>query len=206
MRPLYKWSWRLQILFLKALFGFRVKGQEMIPDEGGVIVASNHISLVDPPFVGAAIPRECHFPAKKELFENRLFGAFIKAYNAMPVNRGKPDRGALRRIAKLLREGQVVLLFPEGTRGPGDRLLEGKLGLGKLAVEGHVPIVPAYICSSNLLRQTLIRKRRLTVSFGPIISDSWISTLGGDKRAYRRIVQEVMDRIETLRLSAEKES
>jgi 1-acyl-sn-glycerol-3-phosphate acyltransferase len=206
MRPLYKWSWRFLNLFLKTLFGFRVKGQEMIPDGGAVIVASNHISLVDPPVVGAAIPRESHFLAKKELFESRLLGALIKAYNTVPVNRGRPDRAALRRIAELLRQEQVVLLFPEGTRGPGDRLLTGKLGVGKLAVEGHVSIVPAYICGSNRLRQTLIRKRRLTVTFGPIVPDSWIRSLGQDKSAYRQVVQEVMSRIRALQLSVEKES
>jgi len=201
MRSLYKWSWLFLNLLLKTLFGFRVQGQEMVPTDGAVIVASNHISLLDPPVVGAAIPREAHFLAKKELFENRLLSWVIKTYNTVPVSRGRPDRAALRRIAELLRQGQAVLLFPEGTRGPGDTLLSGKLGVGKLAVEGQVPIVPAYIFASNSLRQTLFRKRRLTVSFGSPISRSWIGTLGRDKSAYRRVVQEVMQRIGALQHS-----
>jgi 1-acyl-sn-glycerol-3-phosphate acyltransferase len=198
MRSLYKWSWLFLNIALKALFGFRVQGQEMVPADGAVIVASNHISLLDPPVVGAAIPREAHFLAKKELFENRLLSWVIKAYNTVPVSRGRPDRAALRRIAELLRQGQAVLLFPEGTRGPGDTLLSGKLGVGKLAVEEQVPIVPAYICASNSLWQTLFRKRRLTVSFGSPIPRGWIETLGQDKSAYRRVVQEVMQRIGAL--------
>lgn len=201
MRSLYKWSWLFLNILLKTLFGFRVQGQEMVPTDGAVIIASNHISLLDPPVVGAAIPRETHFLAKKELFKNRLLAWIIKAYNTVPVSRGRPDRAALRRIAELLRQGHAVLLFPEGTRGPGGTLLSGKLGVGKLAVEAQVPIVPAYICSSNRLRQTLFRKRRLTVSFGCPIPRNWIGTLGQDKSAYRQIVQEVMQRIEALQHS-----
>lgn len=201
MRPLYKWSWLFLNFLLKVLFGFRVKGREMVPGDGAVIVASNHISLVDPPVVGAAIPRETYFLAKKELFSNRFLAGIIKAYNTVPVNRGRADRGALRRIAELLREGQVVLLFPEGTRGTGNSLLKGKPGVGKLAVEAQVSIVPVYISASNRLRQTLLRKRRLTVRFGSPVPQSWIGTLGRDKVAYRRVVQEVMRRIGDLQLS-----
>jgi 1-acyl-sn-glycerol-3-phosphate acyltransferase len=175
----------------------------MVPVHGAVIVASNHVSLVDPPVVGAAIPREMHFLAKKELFTNRLLARIVKAYNTVPVKRGSVDRIALRRIAELLREGHAVLLFPEGTRGPGDVLLRGKPGVGKLAMEAQVPIVPAYICASNHLRLTLLRKRRLTVSFGSPIPWKWISTLGHDKSAYQHVVQEVMKRIRALQLAVE---
>lgn len=202
MRSLYKWSWLFLNILLRTLFGFRVYGQEMVPTEGAVIVASNHISLLDPPVVGAAIPRESHFLAKKELFRNRLLALVIRTYNTVPVSRGRADRAALRRIAELLKEGQAVLLFPEGTRGPGDTLLKGKLGVGKLAVEAQVPIVPAYICASNHLRKTLFRKRRLTVSFGSPIPRSWIGTLGQNKAAYRMVVQEVMQRIKALQNSS----
>ena len=206
MKPLYKWSWRFLNIFLKTFFGFRVQGQEMVPVHGAVIVASNHVSLVDPPVVGAAIPREMHFLAKKELFTNRLLARIIKIYNTVPVKRGAVDRVALRRIVEILRQDQAILLFPEGTRGTGNTLLRGKLGVGKLAVEAKVPIVPAYIFASNHLRQTLLRKRRLTVSFGPPIPWSWISTLGQDKSAYQRVVQEVMRRILALQLAVEIES
>jgi 1-acyl-sn-glycerol-3-phosphate acyltransferase len=203
MRPLYKWSWRFLNFFLKTLFGFRVRGQEMVPAHGAVIVASNHVSLVDPPVVGAAIPREMHFLAKKELFTNRLLATIVKAYNTVPVKRGSVDRVALQRITQLLREGQAVLLFPEGTRGSGNTLLRGKPGVGKLAMEAKAPIVPVYICASNHLWQTMLRKRRLTVSFGSPIPWSWISTLGQDKAAYQKVVQEVMKRIAALQLAVE---
>ncbi len=203
MRPLYKWSWRFLNIFLKGAFGFRVHGREKIPDHGSVIVASNHISLMDPPVVGAAIPRELYYLGKQELFTNRLLARIVRAYNTIPVSRGRPDRAALRRITQLLKEGHAVLLFPEGTRGPGDRLLEGKLGVGKLAVEGRATIVPAYVSASNRLRDTIIRKRRLTVSFGSPIPSSWICTLASDKPTYQMVVQEVMDRIRALQWATE---
>lgn len=198
MRPLYKCSWQLLQILLKTLFGFRVYNADRVPLEGAVIVASNHISLADPPVVGAAIPREMHYLGKKELFENRFLGAVVTAYNTVPVSRGRPDRAALKRIARLLQEDQAVLLFPEGTRGPGDRLLPGKIGLGKLALDAGVDIVPARVSASNCLRKTLTRRERLTVRFGRPVAARWIRQQGQGKTAYRRIVDEVMRRIEHL--------
>jgi 1-acyl-sn-glycerol-3-phosphate acyltransferase len=144
MRPLYRCSWQLLQILLKTLFGFRVYHADRVPRKGSVIVASNHISLADPPVVGAAIPREMYYLGKKELFQNRFLCAVVTAYNTIPVSRGRPDRAALRRIAQLLQEGQAVLVFPEGTRGPGDRLLPAKIGLGKLAMDAGVDVVPAH--------------------------------------------------------------
>ena len=201
MRPVYKWTQRLLNLLFRILFGLRIQGRGMIPP-GPLILASNHISLVDPPVVAASIDRELYFLGKKELFDSRLLGAVIRSYNCIPVNRNRPDRAALRRIAEILRDGQAVLLFPEGTRGPGDKLLPGKPGVGKLAIEAQVPIVPAFISGSNHLRQTFLRTRRLSVSFGAPIEQSWIASLGHDKAAYRQLAQEVMSRIESLRRSS----
>jgi 1-acyl-sn-glycerol-3-phosphate acyltransferase len=198
MRPLYKFSWLLLQVLLKTLFGFRVYHADRVPLKGAVIVASNHISLADPPVVGAAIARELYYLGKKELFENRFLCAVVTAYNTIPVSRGRPDRAALRRIAQLLQEDQAVLLFPEGTRGPGDRLLPGKIGLGKLALDAGVDIVPARVSSSNCLRKTLSRRRRLTVRFGLPVEARWIREQGQGKTAYRRVVDEVMQRIDGL--------
>ena len=206
MRPLYKCSWKLLQVLLKSLFGFRVYHADRVPLQGAVIVASNHISLADPPVVGGAIPREMYYLGKKELFENRLLSAVVTAYNTVPVSRGRPDRAALRRIARLLQEGQAILMFPEGTRGPGDRLLPGKTGLGKLAMDAGVDIVPAYVSGSDCLRKTLTRRRRLTVRFGPPVSSHWIKEQVQGKTGYRLVVDEVMRRIENLRRTALKNS
>ena len=198
MRPLYKCSWQFLQVLLKSLFGFRVYDADRVPCQGPVIVASNHISLVDPPVVGGAIPREMYYLGKKELFENRFLCAVVTAYNTVPVSRGRPDRAALRRIARLLQDGQAVLMFPEGTRGPGDRLLPGKIGLGKLAMDAGVDVIPARVRGSNCLRKALTRRSRLTVRFGQPIPAQWIKKQGQGKTAYRRVVDEVMRRIEDL--------
>jgi 1-acyl-sn-glycerol-3-phosphate acyltransferase len=204
MRPLYRWAWRILNLSLKMLFGYRIEHAERVPRQGAVIVASNHISLADPPVVGAAIPREMYYLGKKELFSNRFLGAVVRAFNTVPVHRGRPDRAALRRITQLLEQGQGVLLFPEGTRGPGDRLLPGKAGTGKLAMEAGVDIIPVAVSGSNRLRECLFRKNRITVRFGPPIDAGWIQQQGQNKEAYRRIVDEVMRRIASLQRSAEE--
>jgi len=198
MRPLYTCSRKFLQILLKSLFGLRVYDADRVPRQGAVIVASNHISLADPPVVGAAISREMYYLGKKELFENRFLGAVVTAYNTIPVSRGRPDRAALRRIGRLLQEGQAVMWFPEGTRGPGDRLLPGKIGLGKLAVDAGVDVIPAHVSGSNCLRKTLTRKRRLIVRFGPPVTAQWIKEQGQGKMAYRRVVDEVMRRIEDL--------
>jgi len=198
MRPLYKCFWLLLPILMKPLFGFRVYHADRVPLKGAVIVASNHISLADPPVVGAAAPREMHYLGKKELFENRFLGALVAALNTVPVSRGRPDRAALKRIAQLLRDGQAVLMFPEGTRGPGDRLLPGKIGLGKLALDAGVNVVPARVSASNCLWKTLTRRRRLTVRFGQPVEARWIREQGQGKTAYRRVVDEVMRRIDEL--------
>jgi 1-acyl-sn-glycerol-3-phosphate acyltransferase len=192
----------LNLLF-KTLFGFRVYDSDRVPSTGAVIVASNHISLADPPVVGSAISRELNYLGKRELFSNRFLAAVIRSFNTVPVNRDRPDRAALRRIEGLLKSGQAVLLFPEGTRGPGDVLLPGKLGAGKLAADSGAMIVPAYVSGSNCLRRTIFRKKRLTVRFAPPISADWIQQQGRDKEAYRRVVDEVMERIASLQRTAE---
>jgi 1-acyl-sn-glycerol-3-phosphate acyltransferase len=191
-------------LLLKTLFGFRVYDRDRVPSSGAVIVASNHISLADPPVVGSAITRELNYLGKRELFSNRLLAAVIRAYNTVPVNRDRPDRAALRRIEDLLESGQAVLLFPEGTRGPGDALLPGKPGVGKLAADSGAMIVPAYVSGSNCLSKTIFRSKRLTVRFAPPISADWIQQQGRSKEAYRRIVDKVMNRILSLQRAAEK--
>jgi len=198
MRPLYKCIWWFLQVLLKTLFGFRVHHADRVPLEGAVIVASNHVSLADPPVIGASIPRGIYYLGKRELFKNRFLRAVVTDLNTIPVSRGRPDRAAFRRIARLLEEGQAVLFFPEGTRGPGDRLLPGKIGLGKMAMDAGVDIVPAHISSSNCLRKTLFRQRRLVVRFGPPLSAQWIRQQGQGKPAYRRVVDEVMRHIEDL--------
>ena len=116
MKLHYRIGWLLALGLARLLWGFRVTGRERVPRSGPVVVASNHISNWDPLLVGLACPREVHFLAKRELFENRAFAALIRAYNAIPLDRDGSDRKALRLARRILGDGRALLMFPEGTR------------------------------------------------------------------------------------------
>ena len=128
-------------IILKIFWRYKRIGVEHVPKSGGVIIASNHVAYVDPPFLGAVAPRELFYLAKAELFSNALFGWLLDKCNTIPIARGAFDRRAIRRAVKLLKDGKALLLFPEGTRSRSGRFLEPKLGVGKIALEAGVPVV-----------------------------------------------------------------
>ena len=191
-------------LILKIFWRFKRIGAEYIPKNGGVIIASNHVAYVDPPFLGAASPRELFYLAKMELFSNALFGWLIRKYNAIPVTRGAFDRKAIYRAVELLREGKALLFFPEGTRSRGGKFLEPKLGLGKIALEAGVPIVPAYIHNSGNLFTSFLKRKRLVISFDVPIRRSLLEKLPKDKEGYKSIGQEIMKKIGMIKEKIEK--
>jgi len=169
-----------------------------------VIVAANHAAYVDPPFLGAVTPRELFYLAKAELFSNALFGWLIRKYNAIPVTRGTFDRKAIYRAVKLLREGKALLLFPEGTRSRDGEFLEPKLGIGKIALEAGVPIVPAYIHNSGNLFTSFLKRKRLVISFDAPIRRNFLEKLPKDKEGYKSIGQEIMKKIGMIKEKIEK--
>lgn len=191
-------------LILKFFWRFKEIGEEHIPKSGGVIIASNHVAYVDPPFLGAASPRELFYLAKVELFSNALFGWLIRKYNAIPVSRGAFDRKAITRAVELLREGKALLFFPEGTRSKQGRFLEPKLGVGKIALEAGVPIVPAYIHNSGSLFTSFLRRKRLVIGFDSPTRTGWLEKFPKDKEGYKSIGQEIMKKIGRIKEKIEK--
>ncbi|MBQ2113612.1 MAG: 1-acyl-sn-glycerol-3-phosphate acyltransferase [Selenomonadales bacterium] len=133
----------------RIIYRAEVHGQENVPKEGGAIIAANHISLWDPPFVGAFCPRRVSFMAKKELFENSVFSSIITSLGAFPVNRGAADRNAIKTALTVLGEGKCLGLFPEGTRSKNGKLGEPEAGIGLIAYKANVPIVPVAITGTN---------------------------------------------------------
>jgi len=131
------------------LTGWDVRGREHIPREGGLLIASNHISFWDPPMVGSALPREVHFLAKEELFRTPGLGWLIRSLNSIPIRRGVADLSGLARALEVLRQGDALLLFPEGSRMRDGELHPPRPGVGMMAVQADVPIVPCYISGSN---------------------------------------------------------
>ena len=134
------------------LFRPSVEGRENIPKEGGYILAANHLSFWDPIFVGAFLTeRKIYFMAKAELFRFKPFAALIKACGAMPVNRGSKDATAVLGTIDLLKEGNVLGIFPEGTRIRKGKKSNPKKGTVRMAQMASVPIVPIHLDTKYIL-------------------------------------------------------
>jgi len=190
---LYRFVWRVLRGLARVLWGLEVCGEENVPLKGGVILASNHLSLADPPIVGAAAPRTLYYMAKRELFDIPLLRSLIEALNAFPVRRGY-GREALKRALEVLRGGGAVLLFPEGTRSRDGRLGPPKPGVGMLAVKGRVPVVPVALSGTKHTGRCLLRRDRIRVTFiSPLLPREWEGL--PEKEACRRVGELVMERI-----------
>ena len=167
MTPIYWFGKTLAQVFAKVFLDFHVEGLEHLPRKGPVLVACNHISFWDPPLVGSSMPRRIAFVAKAELFENRLFGAVLRSYNAMPIQRGPKARAGLRGAEDVLSSGGAVLIFPEGTRNKTGKLMPPRGGVARLAAVTRSPVVPACITGSNQIRRSMLRQVPIRITFGP---------------------------------------
>ncbi len=183
-------------------FPVTVRGREHLPSTGGVIVAANHLSLLDVPLLGYAIPRESRFPAKPELFANVLLARFLLSLGGFPIARGEGDRKALSFSEQVLRDGGVLGLFPEGTRSRDGSLRTFHRGVALLAMGAGVPIVPAAIAGTDVSLPpgtSLPRPARMTVTFGP---PEWPVPVPSDPASKKaeslRLVGRVHDRVQAL--------
>ncbi|MCS6861502.1 MAG: 1-acyl-sn-glycerol-3-phosphate acyltransferase [Abditibacteriales bacterium] len=135
---------------LRVFCRWQVVGKENVPRAGGAIVACNHVSYLDPPVVGAAmLPRRLYYMARDDLFRVPLLSALIRRLGAFPVRRGTADRGALRMTLQLLKAGEMVLMFPEGTRSPDGTLQPPELGIAYLVAHARVPVVPVAVVGTH---------------------------------------------------------
>lgn len=132
-------------MILKPLYRIEIIGLEHFPTEGGILLCTNHIHNFDPPVVGIAAPRPVYFMAKEELFSVPLLGKIVTMCNAFPVKRGMSDREALRKGLKVLKEGHILGLFPEGTRSVSGELGKGLAGAGFFALRSDAYVVPSAI-------------------------------------------------------------
>lgn len=160
---LYTFARGLVKSILSPLYRIEVKGLEHFPKDGGVLLCSNHIDNLDPPVVGISAPRPVSFMAKEELFNVPVLGKLLPDLRAFPVKRGMSDREALRKGLKVLKQGDVLGLFPEGTRSKTGQIGKGLAGAGFFALRSEAYVVPCAIIGPYK------PFRKLKVVFGPPI-------------------------------------
>ena len=178
--------------YFKVFHRWQVSGAGNIPQEGAVIIAANHISNLDPPLVGSGCERKVNFMAKAELFKIPVLGWLIRDFGAFPVRRGAGDRAALRTVFKLLEDGQVLGLFPEGTRSKSGETEEGQSGAATFALRAKATVVPAAIIGPVGLFKPL------KLIYGKPVDLSRFQGVKPNKEIIAEATQEIMNAIESL--------
>ena len=177
--PLAAFFW----LLFRLIFRLRVSGVENVP-AGGAIIAPNHQSFFDIPLVAMVLAfhgRRTHFMAKSELFRNPVFAWIIRNLVAFPVRRGAPDRTAIRYAIDRLKQGELVVIFPEGTRSKTGQLKEAEAGLSLIAAKAAVPVVPVGIGGTRRMFSKEQFFPRVTICFGTPIADPATEPANGEK-------------------------
>jgi 1-acyl-sn-glycerol-3-phosphate acyltransferase len=155
---------KLSLGVIFKLWRMRVFGAGNVPATGPLIVACNHISYFDPPLLGTACPRRIRYMAKSSLFKIPILGPLIRGFGAYPVDRTLTPMAAVRRSVEVLRRGEVIGIFPEGTRNL-DGTVQAREGVALLASLGKAPVVPAAVVGTARAG----RFRQFKVVFGPAL-------------------------------------
>lgn len=127
------------------VFRIQIVGEENLPSEGACVACINHISLFDPLVTSAVVPRPIRFMGKEELFRIPVIGWYLKTINVIPVKRGSGDIGAIKSSLKALRDGEVLGIFPTGTREKKNPDAPVKPGAALIALKADVPVIPIHI-------------------------------------------------------------
>jgi len=189
----YKFARGLLRGIFKILYRIEIEGIENIPDKGRVILCANHISNLDPIIVGIISPRAICFMAKKELFKNKFIAKILYLLKAFPVDRQGSDISAIRKSLEVLKNEEVLGIFPEGTRISNVDINSAKPGISMIGIKSKSPIIPIYIDSNYKLFN------KVKVKIGNIIYlDSYY-----DKKLrtedYKNISVEILESIYSLK-------
>jgi 1-acyl-sn-glycerol-3-phosphate acyltransferase len=204
----YRMSRVLAGPFLHVLWRPEITGSEHIPASGGAILASNHLSIVDSIFLPLMVDRPVTFAAKSEYFTgtrpiDRFAGAYLRATKQLSVDRAQARAGQdmLEAALRLLREGALFGIYPEGTRSPDGRLYRGRTGIGWLAANSGLPVIPVAMSGTDRVLppgQKVPRVAKIRITVGePLTFDSY-RDLPSAARQRRAITDEVMTRIQAL--------
>ena len=141
----YRIGWTCFRMMYAVYFRWRVFNAERVPLQGGVILASNHASFLDPPLVGSGLKRDINYLARESLFRYPGIGALLRSWNAVPVDRDGGGAKGLKTILNRLLDGNGIILFPEGTRTLDGRLQPAQSGIGLIVIKSAAPVVPVRV-------------------------------------------------------------
>ena len=211
---MFYWVLKLFVLgpILRTLFRPWVRGLENVPETGGAICVSNHLSFSDSIFLPLVVPRRITFLAKADYFtgrgvKGRLTAGFFKGVGQLPIDRtgGKQSDSAIRTGLRVLGRGDLLGLYPEGTRSPDGRLYRGKTGVARMALEAQVPVVPVVMVGTDRVQpigRTIPHIRRVGVVIGKPMDFSRYEGMENDRFVLRSITDEIM--YELMRLSGQE--
>jgi 1-acyl-sn-glycerol-3-phosphate acyltransferase len=187
---------------LKTVFRPWVSGTENIPEKGGAILASNHLSFIDSIFLPLVIQRRIYFLAKSDYFHGRGFvgwvtKTFLKGTGMLPIDRsgGKASEASLNTGLRVLHKGDVLGIYPEGTRSPDGKMYRGRTGVARMILEAHVPVIPVAMIDTEKVMpigKKLPKVRRIGIVFGEPMDFSRFEGLEGDRFILRSITDEIM--------------
>lgn len=198
---IFKWS--LFSPVVRLVWRPQVTGLENIPESGPAVVVCNHTSAVETFIVPAVISRRLTFPAKAELFAEgggpfkRLVAWFLTVVGQVPMDRsgGRASAGSMDSVLQVLRNGELLAIFPEGTRSPDGRLYKGKTGVARLVLQARVPIIPIGIRDTRLQRTKRLGipyYRRAKISIGKPIDFDRYAGVATDRTVLRHVTDEIM--------------
>jgi 1-acyl-sn-glycerol-3-phosphate acyltransferase len=204
-------SYRLGWIFFRALyatyFRWRVFGAENVPPTGGVILASNHASFLDPPLVGAGLRRDINYLARESLFRFPGIGALLRSWNSVPVDRDGGGAKGLKAILDRLLNGGAIILFPEGTRTRDGQLQPARSGIGLTVIKSSAPVVPvrvfgtfeAYGRNHKFPRpHRVILKYGRPLDFEKLRAEAKVCDKARLKEIYQQVADEIMAAIAKL--------
>ena len=185
-------------------FHHRILHREFLPESGGALIVANHVSFLDPAMVGACFRKPIHYLARKTLFKGFL-GWLLPRIQVLPVDLGKGDLASMKRILKLLKDGNRVVIFPEGTRSPDGSLQPAAAGIGFIIGKGEVPVIPVRIFGAHECwprDSTWPHPGRITVVAGPPVDFSSLPEDLTGRDRYQACADRVMQALAAIELKS----
>lgn len=207
MTIVYNIFYTLAKWLARIFFSFRVVHPERIPEEGGLILAVNHQSYFDPPLAGICCRRGVYYLARKTLMDWPFFGPLFPAMNVIPVDRDGNDMSALKGVIRVIRDGNGVVLFPEGTRSTDGALQPARAGVGFIIAKTGAPVLPMRIFGSHECfpkGTRRIRRHPITVVIGHPLYFRPNELRPASRETYQLLSDRVMAAIAELQLPPSK--